>query len=171
MIPRTSHPQRLALIAAAGSLALLIGAMIFEHGFGMAPCMLCLWQRWAHVLAGVLGGLALAWPARPVFLMGAAAAAASAAIAFYHTGVERGWFDGPQSCSAGFDFSTLSAAELLDRVMAAPVVRCTDVPWEMMGLSMASWNGILSFGLSCIWLWTMKAPGTLRKVARSDSAA
>ncbi len=144
--------RRFALAAALGSAGLLFGALIFEHGFGMAPCTLCIWQRWPHVAAVLLGGLALARPASPVLFAGAAAAAASGAIAVYHTGVERGWFAGPQTCSAGFDFATLSAEELLDRVMAAPVVRCSDVPWEMWGLSMASWNGILSFGLVGLWL-------------------
>lgn len=149
----------LALIAAAGSLALLIGAMIFEHGFGMAPCMLCLWQRWPHVVAVALGALVLTWKKRLVLFAGGAAAGTSAGIAFYHTGVERGWFAGPQTCSGGLDVTALSPAELLDRIMAAPVVRCADVPWEMLGLSMASWNGILSVGLAGLWLWsTLQAP-------------
>jgi disulfide bond formation protein DsbB len=45
---------------------------------------------------------------------------------------------------------------LLDQVMAAPVVRCTDVAWEMLGLSMASWNAIFSFALVGVWLIAMR---------------
>jgi len=37
--------------------------------------------------------------------------------------------------------------------MAAPVVRCTDVAWEMLGLSMASWNAVASFALAGLWLF------------------
>ncbi len=143
---------RLALAAALGSAGLLIAALIFEHGFGMAPCALCIWQRWPHLAATALGGVALVAPLAPVLLAGSAAAATSGGIAVYHTGVERGWFEGPQACSAGFDFSALTAEELLDRVLAAPVVRCDEVPWEMLGLSMASWNGFASFALAGIWL-------------------
>jgi disulfide bond formation protein DsbB len=143
---------RLALAAALGSAGLLIAALVFEHGFGMAPCALCIWQRWPHLAAVALGGVALVAPMTPVLLTGSAAAATSGGIAIYHTGVERGWFDGPKACSAGFDFSTLTAEELLDRVLAAPVARCDEVPWELMGLSMASWNGLASFALAALWL-------------------
>ena len=151
---------RLAVLAALGSAGLLIGALIFEHGFGMPPCALCIWQRWPHLAAVALGGLALLVPAAPVLLAGSAAAATSGGVAVYHTGVERGWFQGPQACSAGFDFSTLSAEELLDRVLAAPVVRCDEVPWEMLGLSMASWNAIASFGLAGLWLLALRTRRT-----------
>ncbi len=143
---------RIALLAAFGSAGLLIAALIFEHGFGMAPCALCIWQRWPHLAAVVLGGVALAAPALPVLLAGSAAAATSGGIAVYHTGVERGWFQGPTACSGTIDFSALTAEELLDRVLAAPVVRCDEVPWEMLGLSMASWNAVASFALAGLWL-------------------
>ena len=149
---------RLALAAALGSAALLFAALVFEHGFGMAPCALCIWQRWPHLAAVAFGGLAMVVPAVPTLLAGSAAAATSGAIAFYHTGVERGWVEGPQACSAGFDFSTLTAEELLDRVLAAPVVRCDEVPWEMLGLSMASWNGLASFALAGLWLFAARQP-------------
>jgi disulfide bond formation protein DsbB len=143
---------RLALVAALGSAALLTAALVFQYGFGMAPCALCIWQRWPHLAALALGGVALAIPAPPVLLAGAAAAAASGVIGFYHTGVERGWFEGPQDCSAAIDFSALTAEQMLDRVLAAPVVRCDEVPWEMLGLSMASWNAMASFALAGLWL-------------------
>lgn len=149
---------RLALVAALGSAGLLIGALIFEHGFGMAPCALCIWQRWPHLAAVLLGGIALAFPAAPVLLAGSVAAATSGAIALYHTGVERGWVEGPQACSAAIDFSALTAGELLDRVLAAPVVRCDEVAWEMLGLSMASWNALASFGLAGLWLVALRRP-------------
>ena len=149
---------RLAIAAALGSAGLLVGALIFEHGFGMAPCALCIWQRWPHLAAVLLGGVALVFPAAAVFLAGSIAAATSGAIALYHTGVERGWVEGPQACSAAIDFSALTAEELLDRVLAAPVVRCDEVAWEMLGLSMASWNALASFGLAGLWLVALRRP-------------
>jgi disulfide bond formation protein DsbB len=143
---------RLALAAALGSAGLLVAALVFQYGFGMAPCALCIWQRWPHLAAMLFGGVALAAPVAPIMLAGLAAAATSGGIAVYHTGVERGWFDGPQACSAATDFSTLTAEELLDRVLAAPVARCDEVPWEMFSLSMASWNALASFALAGVWL-------------------
>jgi len=145
-----------ALLAALGSAALLAGALFFQYVLGMAPCQLCLWQRWPHLAAVVLGAAIWLVPAPALALLGAVAAATSGAIGVYHTGVEQGWFEGPTACSGNVDFANLTAAELLDRVMAAPVVRCDEVPWEMLGLSMASWNAVLSFALAGMWLMALR---------------
>nr|WP_245243134.1 disulfide bond formation protein B [Pararhodobacter sp. SW119] len=142
----------MALAAALGSAFLLIAALVFQYGFGMAPCALCIWQRWPHLAAVVLGGLALAAPALPVLLAGAAAAATSGGIGVYHTGVERGWFDGPSACSGGGGVTGQSIDDLLNFEQSFQVVRCDEVPWEMLGLSMASWNAAASFALAGVWL-------------------
>ena len=148
----------LAFVAGMGSALLLAAALFFEMVMGMAPCTLCIWQRWPHAAAVALGVLAWVAPVLPVILAGAAAAATSGVIGIYHTGVERGWFDGPAACAGGGDISRLSAEELLDRILAAPVVRCDEVPWEMLGLSMASWNVVASFGLALLWLAALRRP-------------
>lgn len=141
----------LILLAAGGSLALLLGAFGFQYLGDMAPCKLCLWQRWPHAAAIVIGLLALWLPGRILPLFGALAALTTAAIGAYHTGVERGWWEGPNSCTSG-PIGGLSADDLMAQIMAAPLVRCDDVPWEMFTLSMASWNAIASFGFALIWL-------------------
>lgn len=150
----------IAVLAALGSAALLAGAFFFEHVMGLAPCALCLWQRWPHAAAAALGLAALVWSAAPVLLAGAGAAAATGAIGVYHTGVERGWWPGPSACSAAVDPGRLSAEDLLARVLAAPPVRCDEVPWALAGLSMASWNAVLSFGLAGLWLAALARPAT-----------
>ena len=143
---------RLALAAALGSAGLLIAALIFQYGFGMAPCALCIWQRWPHLAAVLAGGVALTVPTLPVLLAGAAAAATSGGIAVYHSGVERGWFEGPTACSGGGGLSGQSIDDILNFEQSFQVVRCDEVPWEMLGLSMASWNGLASFALAGVWL-------------------
>ena len=50
----------------------------------------------------------------------------------------------------------MSANDLLEQIMAAPLIRCDEVPWEMFTLSMATWNAIISFGLAAIWLMAWK---------------
>jgi disulfide bond formation protein DsbB len=53
----------------------------------------------------------------------------------------------------GVDLSQMTAEQMLEaQMMAAPVVRCDQVPWEMLGLSMASWNAVASFALAALWL-------------------
>lgn len=139
------------LIAASGSLALMLGALAFQHIGGMAPCKLCITQRYPHVIAIVIGVIAFALPRTPVILMGALATAITAGYGIYHAGVERGIFEGPTSCTSS-TIGNLSAEELLDQIMSAPLVRCDDIPWEMFGLSMAGWNALISIGLCAAWL-------------------
>lgn len=146
----------LGFLAAMGSAALLGAALFFEMVMGMQPCQLCIWQRWPHAVAVVLGVAVWAWPLAPVMVAGALASATSGGIAVYHTGVERGWFQGPSACSGDIDMTRLSAEELLDRILAAPVVRCDEVPWELLGLSMASWNALASFALAGVWLVALR---------------
>lgn len=141
----------LILLAAGGSAALLLGAFGFQHLGGMAPCKLCLWQRWPHAAAIGIGVLALAVPGAALPLLGALAAMTAAGLGVYHTGVERQWWEGPSSCS-GQSVEGLTPEQLLEQIMAAPLVRCDEVPWEMLGLSMASWNAIASFGLALLWI-------------------
>lgn len=144
--------KTLILLAAGGSAALLLGAFAFQYIGGMAPCTLCIWQRWPHGAAVLIGVLALLIGGRVWGYLGALAAATTAGIGIFHTGVERGWWEGLASCSAG-SIKGLSMAELLDPTanVAAPV-RCDAVPWEMFSLSMASWNAALSIVLVVLWL-------------------
>src|SRR5690606_38242336 len=88
------RPRRIALVAGLGSLALLAGAFLFQFAGGLQPCPLCIWQRWPHAVAGVLGLIALATPLRPIALLGLATTLLGAGIAGYHTGVEQGWWQG-----------------------------------------------------------------------------
>jgi disulfide bond formation protein DsbB len=147
----------LIILAMAGSLAMLAGAFAFQYIGGLAPCHLCLLQRWPHAAAVGLGLLALAIPGRLLPLAGAAAALTTAGIGIYHTGVERLWWAGPTSCSAG-SIAGLDVKDLLDpSIVVAPVVRCDEVAWQMLGLSMASWNVVLSLGLALIWLMAARS--------------
>jgi len=143
-------------LAAGGSAALLLAAFAFQHLGDMAPCKLCLWQRWPHGAAILLGVVALAVPGRLFPLLGMVAALTTAGIGLYHTGVERGWWEGPASCTSG-DISGLSPEDLLAQIMTAPIARCDEVPWDMLGLSMASWNSIVALGLALVWATAARA--------------
>lgn len=145
----------LILMAAAGSAAALAGAFAFQYIGGLAPCHLCLLQRYPHAVAVVIGSLALliptTWLARLLPLAGAAAALTTAGLGAYHTGVERHWWQGPTTCTSG-SIANISAKDLLAQIQAAPVVKCDVVAWQMFSLSMASWNMLASLVLVAVWL-------------------
>lgn len=150
--------KTLILLATTGSAAVLLAAWGFQYLGGLAPCKMCIWQRYPHGIAVVLGALAFLFPGiRPLPLLGALAAATTAGIGVFHAGVEQGWWEGPSTCTSG-DIGGLSQQDLFDQIMNAPLVRCDEIPWEMFGLSMAGWNAVLSFGLALIWLaaWRMR---------------
>ena len=139
-------------LATAGHAGLLGGAFLFQLA-GYAPCAMCLWQRWPHAAAIVLGAAALAGLApRALALLGATAAAAAAGLGLYHAGVEQRWWPGPSSCSGGGgDLGAMSGADLLSLDIADTVVMCDAIVWQL-GLTMAGWNALLSAGLAAVWL-------------------
>ena len=139
--------QTLIRIAAFGSFALLAGAYTFEY-LGYPPCQMCYWQRWPHFAAVAIGLLATLIPARLWPYLGALAAATTSGIGIYHTGVERGWWEGPTSCTGGgLDLTSDLLSTSGDRL-----IMCDQVSWELFTLSMASWNALFSAALVLIWL-------------------
>lgn len=127
---------------AALAAATLGMAFLAQYGFGLAPCELCLWQRWPYA-AAILLGLA-AWKldrARPLLLgLVALAFAATAAVGVFHFGVEQKWWEGLSGCSGGSTATSIDA--LRAQILAAPVVRCDDIAFSFLGLSMAGWNAL-----------------------------
>ena len=144
------------LIAGAGSAAILAGALGSQFIGGLTPCPICIWQRWPHVAAMVIAALAVTvlWrQIRPLAVLGVLTMLAGAGIGLYHTGIERGWWEGPDTCTSS-DITGLSVDQLMARIMSAPLVRCDEVQWDLLGLSMASWNAVISLGLASLWLAT-----------------
>jgi len=150
--------KSLILLAAAGSAAILLGAIGSEYLGGLVPCKLCLWQRWPHAVAVVLGALALVLGPRAwIAALGALATLSTAGIGVYHTGVEQKWWLGPQGCT-GFDISGMSSQQLMDAITAAPLIRCDEIQWVFLGLTMASWNAIFSLGFAALWIAALRRP-------------
>ena len=150
--------RQTVLVAAGGSAALLIGAYAFQ-ALGYAPCKMCLWQRWPHFAAIGIGALAALTGVRVLALVGAAAALTTAGIGLFHTGVERGWWEGPTSCTgSGPGLGGLSGSDLLN-LDVPKLVMCDQVSWSFAGLSMASWNAVLSLALVAIWIAAYRRRG------------
>lgn len=145
----TMTRTQLITLAAFGSFALLAGAYVFQV-LGYAPCQMCLWQRWPHGAAIAIGLFAVmvSRHQRLLALLGALAAATTAGIGLFHTGVERDWWDGPASCSGN---GAINTTDLLNTDIA-PIVMCDDVVWSLFGLSMASYNALFSLVLVGLWL-------------------
>ena len=143
------------LIALLLPLALLGGALGSQYLGGLHPCEMCYWQRWPHGAAIILAALSFLGPAtssrsRTLILLAALGIAVSGVIGVYHAGVEARIFEGLTTCTA-------SGAHTLEEIMNAPLVRCDQVQFSFLGISMAGWNAILSLGgAALILLLTLK---------------
>ena len=144
--------RQLSLLAGAGSAALLVAALGFQ-AVGYAPCELCILQRWPHVAA--IAVAVLVWwtgRVRVLAILGMIAAGVAMGLALYHTGVEWKLWAGPSHCSGTIgNLATMSPHDLMTRLQSAPVVRCDEVAWRFLGLSMAAWNAVFSAGLAVVW--------------------
>jgi disulfide bond formation protein DsbB len=76
------------------------------------------------------------------------AALAGAGIALYHVGVEQQWWPGTSGCGAGALSGAAGLDSLREQIESAPIVRCSDVPWSLFGISMAGYNALLSAALA-----------------------
>lgn len=151
----TRAPQQASLKAPIFAIllsgGLLIGAWIFQYGFGYLPCTMCYWQRHAHkavlIIAAITIGASLYKPQfhKLFTALIILALLVSAGIAFWHVGVEYKWWDGPKTCAGGGDLSTFDLNDplgSLDKKIRPPA--CTEAVWHFLGLSMAAWNTIAS---------------------------
>ena len=149
-----------ALAIAAIAAATLAGAWFFELVLDIRPCPLCLEQRYAYYLAIPLGALVAFAAAkdapRAVLLAGlvllALAALGNAGLGIYHAGVEWKLWQGPTDCT-GTIGNLGSAGNLLQRLDTVKVIRCDDVQWRFLGLSLAGYNVLISLALAAIAAW------------------
>jgi disulfide bond formation protein DsbB len=152
-LDRLTLAKSLALLVPA---ALLAGAWGSQIWGGLVPCEYCWWQRYAHLAALVPAlGAWIAGRSRGtgglLVRLAALAILASGAIGFYQAGVEAKIFKGLTQCTAGG--AGLSGDALLKHIMDAPMIRCDEVQWSLMGISMAGWNGIVSISAALLILW------------------
>ncbi len=148
----TISARQLAILAGAGSVALLLAALFFQS-IGYVPCELCILQRWPHLAAALIAAVLIFADSRLLRWAGALAAGLATAFAIYHTGVEYQWWQGPAACTGGIDaMLTMSTQDLMTKLQSAPVTRCDQPQWHFLGLTMAGWNAICSAILTGMWL-------------------
>jgi disulfide bond formation protein DsbB len=149
------RPEAVAIGLGALAAALLIGALGFQYLGRLAPCEMCVWQRWPHLgaaIVGLLGGGAVSagffarQAARPIAVVTALLVGLSGLIAVYHAGVEWHWWKGPSQCTG-------SAFQLNGKLdLNAPVAMCDRAAWRLFGLSLAGYNAMVSLTAAALGL-------------------
>ena len=146
---------QIALALGAVSASLILGALAFQYIGGYPPCEMCMWQRYPHfgaILVGLGGGLLIAAGilpqnlAKPIAVLAALLIAITGLIGVYHAGVEWHLWKGPSACTG----PAVQLSGTLD--LNAHVVSCENAAWRLFGISMAGYNAIISLGAAIIEL-------------------
>lgn len=148
-------PQTFCRFLFLASAAVLGGALYFQYVEGLAPCKLCIWQRYPHGAVLILTAVSFVkqdW-SRPVIVLCAVALAICAGIAFYHVGVEQHWWANVITCAPT---TTPDSLEGILEQLENPPVACDQIPWSLFGISMAGYNALLCLGLAGLSAWFLK---------------
>ena len=133
------------------SSGLLLGAFFLEFYLSLIPCDLCIKQRIVH--ASILILSLLIFPlykfTKLKFIMLSILNLlwlGSSSLAFYHFGIEKKLWQGFSECSSNLIFNE----NTLDQLLSKSPVRCNETQFELLYISLAGWNGILSIILFII---------------------
>ena len=131
----------------------IISALIIQYWLGHEPCKLCLYERIPYFLSMLLiiKILFIKKYEKITFLILSLVFIGSTALAFYHFGIEQGFFSESLACVTGDLSKTLSKEELLEQLKQNSI-SCKNVSFRVLGLSLAGINTIFSLTLSVIFI-------------------
>ena len=125
---------------------MLLSAFYLEYFHGALPCDLCITQRWFHgaiiaysfIIILIINKTLIS--NKLLVLVGAILWLSSSLAGLYHFGIEMNFWTGPDGCSSNIDFSKDTLTYLLNK---SPI-KCSEVMFEIFGLSLAGWNALAS---------------------------
>jgi disulfide bond formation protein DsbB len=151
-------PNRLLIWVTLISVFVVGIAYIMETQFGVLSCKLCVFERMMFIITGLTAFLTyLFFPPRlqsviifiigMFFFMGAG-------IALYHVAIQHHWVELPMFCNTN-DFTGVQSVQALkELLLKTPFVRCDQVTWSFMGISLAGYNALLSLYMTFVcWGW------------------
>ncbi len=146
-----ASPAALARVLAFSSASILGAVWLVQSGGGIAPCPLCLQQRYAYYIGAALAVfIALMVRRAPesaaLFAVLFVLFAGNGVLGGYHVGIEYGWWQGGV-CSG--DISAIhTTQDLLASLADAAMPSCADAAFRFLGLSLAGYNVLASMALA-----------------------
>ena len=131
----------------------IISALIIQYWLDHEPCKLCLYERIPYFLSMLLiiKILLIKKFEKITLLILSLVFIGGASLAFYHFGIEQGFFSESLACTTGDLSETLSKEELLEQLKQNSI-SCKDASFKILGLSLAAINTIFSLILSVIFI-------------------
>ena len=151
MLKQTNNIFLIAILAIIS--LMIISALIIQYWLGHEPCKLCLYQRIPYFLSILLiiKILFIKKYEKITLLILFLVFMSSATLAFYHFGIEQGFFNESLACTTG-DLSKILSKEELLKQLKQQNISCKDVSFRILGLSLAAINTIFSLVLSVIFI-------------------
>ncbi|TFY99442.1 disulfide bond formation protein B [Ramlibacter henchirensis] len=145
---------------------MLAFALYLQHGVGLEPCPMCIVQRYALILVGVIAGASAAIPRRGAWITGSVLALAASGFGAF-VAARQSWLQWhpPEIVSCGRDFYGMIETFPLKR--AIPMIfrgsgDCTKIDWTFLGLSIANWSFVAFVGFALVLIAllarSMRAP-------------
>lgn len=151
-------------LAAGIGAATFAAALAFQYIGGLHPCQLCISQRWAlgvGIVGAMIAGLSNGATRLLFGVIALGGFVAEAGLAIYHTGVERHWWLGPQSCSGGGSLPTsFNVGEVLESASGRAPAACNEIPWDLFGLSMANFNVAIAAVMATLCVMALRSKTT-----------
>jgi len=157
---RQPDAAQIAGLVGLFALLLILGALGFEYLGRLPPCEMCMWQRYPHIAAAIIGiagylalrsGLCAPSWSLPIAILTVGLVAISGAFGIYHAGVEWHWWPGPTECSGPIG-DLNKGGSLMNQLQSINVVRCDEAAWRLFGISLAGYNALISLALAAFAL-------------------
>lgn len=159
------QPRNVFLISLLVAIAALGAALVAQFGFGLKPCILCLYARIPYAVLIVVCAVALLRPDKEhlfflvLIWLGFVVAFA---ISFFHVGVEQHWWELAGGCPVE-KLKALTPDEMLAELLATPLAKCDEVAWRLFGISIVIWNTLLALVMNDYVLMALVAMKTKKK--------
>jgi disulfide bond formation protein DsbB len=129
----------------------LISAYFIEHVLGHQPCNLCLFERIPYLFAIILTLLSfkLKHFQKIFIILLIIVFFVATLLSLYHLGIEQGFIQESLVCNLQGDSTVLSKEEILKQLQQK-TVNCKDVTFKIFGLSLTTFNVLISFLLTVL---------------------
>ena len=131
----------------------LISAFIIEHKLGHQPCRLCIYERIPYFVSAflIIKIIFIKGYEKTTLLLLSLVFIISSTLAFYHFGIEQGFFKETLACTTENFSQTLSKEEIMEQ-LKQNTIGCKNVTFKIFGFSLAAINTIFSIFLSVIFI-------------------
>jgi disulfide bond formation protein DsbB len=129
----------------------LTATFFIEHILKHAPCNLCLIERIPYIATIMLSLITLIFGKyeKTILIFIGLFFVFGTIVSFYHFGIEQGFFNESLVCNLTESGKIASAQDLL-KELETKSISCKDVTFRVFGLSLATFNTIISFVISVI---------------------